>query len=334
MIKVANWILTRRCNLSCHYCRIGKDYLAPPEYPPLSYFIKNEMPTAYIIEGLSRLHKNNPDMFHIFYGGEPLLRDDLPTIINFCNNRNIHYTIITNNSKEIQPRLDRLLNEVEFLSGITSSVDPIIYKQDAKDIHRVKKSKEGMARLKELTSIVKDVVAEVTVEQDTIHLLYPLIKELSDSGISSDITFADIAKSPYYDFSDIIDESVLLQPTEEVKEVFDKLIASDLDIHMKEELLPKLYDILPAKLDCNLFNNITIDADGYVRLCLRILGRLTQQLHLIQYFSPEGMTNTELGYRRIADKVEYCQGCNWTCPIIGNTSNINSLVHTDKRNED
>ena len=96
MIKVANWILTRRCNLSCLYCRIGKDYLAPPEYPPLSYFIKNEMPTAYIIEGLSRLHKNNPDMFHIFYGGEPLLRDDLEDLIKECNHLGIKPCISTN----------------------------------------------------------------------------------------------------------------------------------------------------------------------------------------------------------------------------------------------
>jgi len=93
-IHIVNWLLTRKCNLSCDYCAIVRNYKnKPKEYPDMDHYIKNEMSTNYIINMLSLFKNHNSDAFHIFYGGEPLLRKDLPEIINFCNNNSIHYTI-------------------------------------------------------------------------------------------------------------------------------------------------------------------------------------------------------------------------------------------------
>ena len=108
-VRIVNWILTRKCNLKCDYCAIVKDYSNKPDvYPNMSHYIKNEMPTELVIAGLRAFKVHNPHMFHIFYGGEPLLRKDLPLIINYCNDNEIAYTIISNNTKEIQTQIKRL----------------------------------------------------------------------------------------------------------------------------------------------------------------------------------------------------------------------------------
>jgi len=75
MIRIANWLLTRRCNLKCSYCAIAMDYPKMPlEYPEMAHYSKYEMRTEIVLDYLERLKAHNPNMFHIFYGGEPLLR--------------------------------------------------------------------------------------------------------------------------------------------------------------------------------------------------------------------------------------------------------------------
>ena len=114
-VQIVSWLLTRRCNLKCSYCRISRGYKdKPSEYPSLKRLYEEEMDLMYILETLRRFKSHNPDAFHIFYGGEPLLREDLPDIITFCNMHNIQYTIITNNTPAVQSELDRLLYRTTF----------------------------------------------------------------------------------------------------------------------------------------------------------------------------------------------------------------------------
>ena len=90
MIRIVNWLLTRRCNLKCDYCAIVKNYEGKPnEYPDMAHYLQNEMTTSDVIDGLMKFQQHNSDIFHIFYGGEPTLRKDLPAIITFCNKNNI-----------------------------------------------------------------------------------------------------------------------------------------------------------------------------------------------------------------------------------------------------
>ena len=114
-IHIVNWLLTRKCNLSCDYCAIVKDYEnKPEEYPDIKHYYKNEMSTGYVLSSLDLFRQHNPDAFHIFYGGEPLLRIDLAEIINFCNLNKIHYTIISNNTKVVLPLFQKLFQKVEY----------------------------------------------------------------------------------------------------------------------------------------------------------------------------------------------------------------------------
>jgi len=345
-IQIVSWLLTRRCNLRCEYCALVRNYKGKPDkYPDMKHYHQHEMSTEYILEVLAKIKEHNPNAFHILYGGEPLLRKDLAQIVNFCNENDIHYTIISNNSKEIMPMFEDLMVEVDHINGYTASVDPVIVMDpDKVDPHRLDKSLSGYAKLLALKNLygkelIKDPVAEITVDNESVPYLHKLVSMLSEAGISSDITFVDIAKSPYYDFSNVFDESQLVEQSDELSIQFDKIIDDKLDVHMADKLLPAIWKILPADMDCGIEHNVhnmTIDADGTVRLCLRIRGLSTPMVKAIDAFGRGGKLNPFLKQQLKKDKVKYCRGCNWTCmlmsQIITKQSHLyRDLVHTERR---
>ncbi len=343
-VRIVNWLLTRKCNLKCDYCGIVRNQPDRPlSYPPLSYYIKNEMTTEVVIKTLEKLKVHNPNVFNIFYGGEPLLRPDLADIINYCNENEIYYTIISNNTPEVQPALIKLFNKVVHIEGFTSSVDPI-FNEPELNKDRVKKSIEGLQRLKELQSagLVKDVVAEITVMKHNQHFLHQLICNLSKEEIYSDITFVDIAKSIYYDFSNIRDKNLLVQPTFRLGEELNNIMNdSSLLVHMKDVLIPKMFDTLPSNFDCEIENgmhNLTIDTDGSIRLCLRIRGMSTPTYNVDYLFDENYPQLISSGvYNAIKnDKDRICQLCNHSCLMMSQyfdrtNEEVDTLVHSDKR---
>ncbi|MFW9871820.1 MAG: radical SAM protein [Candidatus Thorarchaeota archaeon] len=343
-IHIVNWLLTRKCNLECDYCAIVKNYKnKPKEYPDMKHYFKNEMSTDYVIDVLTLFKLHNPHAFHIFYGGEPLLRKDLPDIINYCNNNNIHYTIISNNTKNIQPLIDRLFEKTSYVQGFTSSVDPVFNSLDCPNEDRVIKSIEGFKRLVEIKKkgLIKDVVAEITAMRHNVFKLYDLVQMLSNEGINSDITFIDISKNPYYDFSNITNKNLLVSQEESLWDMA-LLTKSPFDIHMKKKLLPKIYEILPSNMDCKIENklhNVTIDADGSVRLCLRIRGVTTpNNVKAHELFSSDRSISKFAHMHIIEDKKKFCELCNHTCYLMSQIideeeSEVRGLIHKNKREE-
>lgn len=345
-IHIVNWLLTRKCNLTCDYCAIVKNYKGKPkEYPDMDHYLRNEMSTDYVIGILNLFKIHNPDAFHIFYGGEPLLRKDLAEIINYCNENDIHYTIISNNTPAIQPLLTKLFHKVEYIQGFTSSVDPVFHSEEDIGYDRVLKSIEGFKRLKEIKAagLVKDVVAEITVMKQNVEYLDALVETLSDVGINSDVTFIDIAKSPYYDFANISDPKLLVTQGEAETSLWS-LVNSDLNIHMKDKLLPEIYRALPSNMDCEInkrLHNVTIDADGSVRLCLRIRGVLApSQLKAEDLFVKDDPKQVSPFAKMCItkDKEHYCKLCNHTCQLMSKlidnqNSGPDELVHLDVREE-
>jgi MoaA/NifB/PqqE/SkfB family radical SAM enzyme len=343
-VRIVNWLLTRKCNLKCDYCGIVRNYAGQPYcYPDMSYYIKNEMTTEIVINALKGFKIHNPNIFHIFYGGEPLLRPDLPDIINYCNDNEIYYTIISNNTPEIQPLLRKLFDKVDHVEGFTSSVDPI-FNEIGVDEDSIKKSIEGLKRLKEIQAagLVKDVVAEITVMNHNQHLLYELVSDLSEEEIYSDITFVDMAKNFFYDFSNVRDKSALVKPSFDLAVMFQALLSDDkLLIHMKDLLLPQMFDTLPSNFDCELehgLHNLTIDADGSMRLCLRIKGMSSQSCKVTELFDKEypSLISSVLFNMMIFDKQHYCKLCNHSCLMMSKyidetNKEVDDLVHSDKR---
>lgn len=340
-IHIINWLLTRRCNLHCDYCRIVKNYKGRPlTYPDIKYYIDYEMTTGNVLFGLQKIKKHNPDAFHIFYGGEPLLRTDLYEIINYCNENEIHYTIISNNTEKIQPLIKELFKKTSFIEGFTASIDPIIFDKNKYSSDEFKKSLAGILKLTEYSNTIKDVVAEITVTNENLIYLYPLVKELTNRGINSDITFVDISKSSYYDFSDVEDDSILVRKTKETREIINEIIDNKLNVHMRDILLPIIYDNLPSEYDCKLdedFHTMCVDADGSLRMCLRIKGdAVPYNFSLSNIIDNDGIINPEINKIMKYDKDKYCLKCNHTCYMMGEIlskgyDNSNNLIHTEIR---
>ena len=337
MIHIANWLLTRKCNLNCSYCNIVKNYEGMPgEYKQMAYYHKYEMTTEDVLRNLDILKLHNPNMFHIFYGGEPMLRNDLYDIIHYCNSHNIYYTIISNNSDGVQDRIKNLFESTKVM-GFTSSVDPV-YDEDGDD-DRLVKSRLALQRLKTIkeNNPDTDVVAEITCTKENVHNLYRLVKELSQNQIHSSITFVDPAKNSSYDFSNVYGTELLVTEND-VSDQF-KLLMEDNDIknfiHMRDTLLPRLIKTLPSNFDCEMekgVHNMTIDADGRVRLCLRIKGIASQLLHVEDCFDFDGNISKTYQNMISLDKKNICEKCNWSCPIMSqvmesDNSNLTNLTH-------
>lgn len=334
MINIASFLLTRRCNLKCDYCRISGDIdyiLAPSEYKDSIYYIDNLKPPSFWIDNIDRLMKHNSQIFFILFGGEPFLYDGIIEIIKYLNDKNANYTIISNCTQN--DKMNLLFAEVESIKGFTASIDPGFWKDHIDDEYF--KSKCGFKYLKYLieTHKVEDPVAEITVDKYNIDDLEETVKRLSEAGITSDITVMDIAKSNYYDFSTIMETEHLVPKDEKTRKIFDNLINSPYKIHMKDSLLNRIYDILPAELNCRIEDNlhsITIDSDGTMRLCLRIRGRDVPKLKLSELLKKDGTyTNIMDTAMRVfgQDKELLCRGCNHTCYIMSQLDQLIIIKH-------
>jgi len=342
-IQIANILLTRRCNLSCSYCNIVRDYPnIPDEYTKIQDYKKNELTGEQWIEIFDRLVKNNPKVFFVIYGGEPFVYKDLWKIIKHCNENNIFYTVISNNTDQIQEKIQEVYEKCGPYKGFSSSVDPIAIMDQSNQIKFsnsekgknfiTKKSNDGLSRLIEMKNkgMVIDAVAEITVMKSTVPYLYDVVKELSKNGIYSSITTLDDSKNKYYDFARVTDSKEMVTKDKDIKEQFDK-IKSDktLLIHMPE-LLDIIYDMLPSCGFCHLENNIhnvTIDSDGSFRLCLRIRGIESPKLSLNQVIDENGKIQSSFKNTIGVDMRRYCQGCNWTCVQMSNLFSDQIIDH-------
>lgn len=339
-IHIVNWLITRKCNLSCNYCGIVRNNKNKPnEYPDINHYIKNEISSGYIISFLKKLKIHNPDVFVIWYGGEPLLKEDFYDVINYCNENNINYTIISNNTEKIQPLMKKLLNKVSYIEGFTASIDPIIYQNKNNDEY--KKSISGLEKIIEYNNI-KDRVVEITVNNENLDYLYLLVRDLTDKGINSSITFIDSSKSPYYDFSNITDDSLLVRKSRDLRDIINRIISEKLNVHMRDVLLPIIYDNLPSEYDCGLennFHNMTIDSDGSVRLCLRCRGVATpSNFNIKNIIDEKGNLHYYILNSISYDKSKYCQKCNHSCYMMSRLiseekEEVKNLIHLDVRNK-
>lgn len=309
-INIVNCLLTRRCNLACSYCRISGDihYIAKPkEYPKKDWYFDNEKDDDWWIDVVTRLHKHNPEVFFILYGGEPFLRWELlADLVNYMNANDMNYTIISSCNEGIQKLIYKFFDKVEYVKGFTASIDPGFYKIELKGRREMSddeayKSHTGFKMLKELMDkgLVKDPVAEITCDYKTIFDLEETCKKLTELGITADVTTLDLAHNNYYDFSSIDSTEALVHPTDEVRAVFKRLKESDYLIHMKEYLMDAIPDkLLPSKLRCNIgtdhLSNLTIEPTGELRLCLRIRGRFVPKYQLTDLIDKDGnMTSPE-----------------------------------------
>ena len=335
MIRIVNWLLTRRCNMSCEYCGIIK----VKGSKLISHFKKNEISTERITTLLDKFRIYNPNIFHIFYGGEPFLRRDLSDILKFCNDREINYTVISNCSPDIQPRILKTLKDVGWIKGFSASVDPSVL-QDPNPSQSQLKSSWGFHFLMKMKNYVDDVVAEVTMTRPSLDKTYDLIKMLSSVNIHSSLTAIDINKNYNYDFSAYSSETRLIKNNKYLDSVYRDIMSDDsLLIHMKDIIMPQLFKHIQSTYDCRLedgLHNLTVDTDGTMRLCLRVRGFQTEvytDRDILVMQDPYGYDlNPGFISAMQNDKRTLCKGCNHTCVMMSkhvddNENDQNKIVN-------
>lgn len=331
-IYIANILLTRRCNLSCSYCNIVRNYNDMPEqYPKMCHYRKNELTSSQWINIISRILLNNPDCFFIFYGGEPTLFDPLQDILKFCNDEDVNYTVISNNTPYARDKIYEIYNNIGTLRGFTSSVDPVLFmKRKEDDISfKSRSGLENLSRMKE-EGIADDVVAEITVTKDSVPYLERVISQLTRKGIFSSITAIDDQKTKYYDFSNT-SACCLLEKNDDIRVIFDilkeKANRGELMIHIPD-MLDELYDSLPSVMKCDLpedVHNVTIEPDGSFRLCLRIRGTATPLV--TDMIDTNGKMTQEFIDSIKYDYNSHCKGCNWTCVMMTSKRFRNQIIN-------
>jgi MoaA/NifB/PqqE/SkfB family radical SAM enzyme len=330
--------------LACSYCRISGDiqYVTKPlEYPDRKWYLENERNSEWWLSAVRKLYAHNKDMFFILYGGEPFLRWELlADIVNLMNDLDANYTIISSCNEGIKKSIYRFFERVHHVTGFTASVDPGFFKYNETDRKKIGddeiyKSQTGLSTLLELMEkgLVADPVAEITADAKTVFDLEETVKILDGYGIVSDITAIDLAYNNYYDFSSITNPEHLIPKSPEIRAIFDRLKASDYKIHMKDILLDKTFDVLPANLKCGIgssqFSNITIEPSGHLRLCLRIRGRKTVDFSLDDLLTDDGLLTAKFDSIREAFDQDYetlCRNCNWTCMLMSMEDNCERVA--------
>lgn len=80
-MKYVTLDITNKCNLNCKHCYNKLKYSENSNYRQLS--------NKEIINLINILHKNNCEGIN-FLGGEPLIREDMVEIIEYCSKLNIY----------------------------------------------------------------------------------------------------------------------------------------------------------------------------------------------------------------------------------------------------
>lgn len=224
-------------------------------------------------------------------------------------------------------RIKKLLNQVGFLNGLTFSLDPLVYDINVdKSSDRYKKSILSFKKFIDFKDDIRirEFVAEITADRTNVKFLVKIVEDLTRMGIWSDITTIEYAKNPYYDFA----ESSYSEPILVSKEnsdiflnIYERAKRGELKV-IGYEILPILAKNLPQNYNCKIdkyLDNITIDSNGFLRLCLRIRGIECNKLALCDILSRDGKLVkpfNEIIRPYQIDKKSYCERCIWTCAMF------------------
>jgi MoaA/NifB/PqqE/SkfB family radical SAM enzyme len=341
---IVNWLLTRRCNRRCSYCGIVHDP-QKKSLKKISDINENEtdLETVYdTIVTMNRVH-DPKNLFHIFYGGEPFLKEGFTDFLKKVNDdKDVFYTVITNGT--MQKELIETFKIIGKYRGLTVSLDPMVMEKGAKSFNDIKNNSglEVLKLNKEL-NLTDDMVIECVFDKQNIKyskdFLNMMKKEYPDVSIS--ISFYDYPKNINYDFAlnptttpEYIESMRLHSNDKEVCDLFELLSKGEYNIHLgkSEKFLNELKASADSGYFCNIikdskkddevpnFKTLTIDADGEFRLCLRVAGRSNQYAYKIydkEASTPELRDNLKmLSLSLLMLYANECEGCAWSCPMM------------------
>ena len=88
----AHLAFTHRCNLRCRFCQIPKTHF-------------DEVDTAGMMQIIDRLDRMGIAVLSVSGGGEPLLRSDFATLLNYAADKGMYTKISSNGTMSLPGRI-------------------------------------------------------------------------------------------------------------------------------------------------------------------------------------------------------------------------------------
>lgn len=294
VLKV-EWLLTRRCDLACSYCRIRD----------ASTLQGRELSFSEVVDGVGVIQRMFPRVPIVFFGGEPSVLDWLPDLVAHCENNGIKYAVISNGRRAMRDEdfFGRLIEAG--ISNWSVSVDSIagMASGDA-----MRKSRSGFASLLKFRDFgVRDLVACITATKRNLEEVPQIVKRLSRNGIWGIVTPLQVGDDTF----EYSGRTPGLQETgiDRVRQVARRLR------HMAESgkyLMhnsPEYFEnweryFIAQDWVCTKKSAITVDADGTLKRCVdRKLG--------LEKFSILTLEDQWSNYCEELKKPAACKGCFW-----------------------
>jgi len=370
--NIVNMLITRKCNQQCNYCGIIRNPESLLYRTVQSY---KERDPIFWVNVVSTIATLNPNAFFLIYGGEPFLYQvyNVGAIVKYMNKHDIPYSIISNVStpaiREGWLKLHRKLKEDTGigLKGFTVSLDPLIYDENLKnfDPDRYNKSMAAYEYIKQLKDEgVQDVVAEVVVDKKTIKYLPKLLEDLEKLDIWASVSWVEPAYTDMYDFARSPTPDAYLQAIADEKTIEEtvQICKQYKKVHFVdalEEIYQRVRQTKPAVVISSSgkeyevpaykcepgFDNLSIEPDGQLRLCLRIKGISTQVFYidkLTQLLWQEDAEKVDAWLQALKEAMQVdaenlCEGCLWTCKVftekVAREGHPERIVHDQKQVE-
>ncbi len=172
-------MITAACDCKCAICeywKLGK---------------KDEMTTEQVCQMLDDAREIGMTDY-VIWGGEPLLRKDLPEIVAYANDLRLDSTIITNGSK-LAERIDEL---AEYLYGLIVSIDypePNVHDQLRGRLGIFLKAMEGIERAKEYPHL--NIFINCVVNKKNADKLEDMAKLAQKTGVKISFETMELIKS-------------------------------------------------------------------------------------------------------------------------------------------
>ncbi|MGD2247013.1 MAG: radical SAM protein [Candidatus Methanofastidiosia archaeon] len=276
-LSFVDWDITPRCNLNCRHCYAT------------SLYKKNQAELSLedielLIQNLCVLPVANIGMF----GGEPLLREDLPQIIELCAEKKCNPYIITNGLLLTEDRLESLIDAG--LKGIAVSIDGAT-KETYTHIRRGSNFDQVQKNISRIGNYdIESFVIDVVVSRINLHEIGALIEMAKTYGATRVI----LEMLSYQGNATALGRNVILSPTEFIQlaeTVMEKLLQLDMDCEMVSMLFATLplVEHLNEKYGINLpitsrkcsatTSTLFIRADGTAYPCKGAVPDLTLKNH-------------------------------------------------------
>lgn len=294
VLKV-EWLLTRRCNLKCSYCRIRDPKSLRGE----------ELTYEQVIAGVDIVRRLFPRVPIIFFGGEPTVLDYLPDLVKYCEDNDVKYAVISNGVRVMKDEkyFQRLVDAG--ISNWSVSIDSL---SDLAEGDSQVKSNTGFQSLLKFREVgVRDLVSCITVTNRNIREVPSIIEKLSKNGvwgITTPLQMGDMT----FEYSGF-DKDLQVVSQLEVYEVSQELFHMARSGRYLMHNAPEYYQywtkyFIRQDWKCTNKSCLTVDADGTLKRCVDRKAGL-ERFSLFDL--DDRMAEYELALQEDFD----CKGCFW-----------------------